>query len=360
MVDSVIADLGHRFECTACKAISLRRGDLANLTLAQTDLPEVPWEIATQSLMSCSTCPTEKLTEIVYDKKFPEPLYYCKSCKGMLISHESLGRIRRHRLKLEVRDPSFQVWLDPKEGYLTLMAFPASIIVAWLCDVLVLPAMLLKGINIQFHEFGHTITSWMTGVAAVPMAVVTIPFAMPKIAVYGLWLLGLLYWTNRGRQEQLKAFTGFFVALIGLQFYLTFVLDAETAKMLVVLNGVMGEFLIPMVLGLMFFYKLPRFWNWNAFRYLGLFVAMYCLQSNSQFWAEVVKGKAQMPFGSLVGGSGDAAGDMDRLVRVYGWTEAFLSRIYNMTGHLATWTLWGHFGYFLFQRMRKDGPNPSK
>ncbi len=356
MVDSVIADLGHRFECTPCKAISLRRGDLANLTLSEKDLPDVPWDAANQSTMNCSTCPTDKLLEVVYSKDFPEPLYHCKACQGVLLSHESLGRIRRHRLKLEIKKDGFNEWLDPKEGIITLMAFPASIIVAWICDLLVLPAMLLKGINIQFHEFGHAITSWLTGVPAIPLAVVTLPFPLPKPAAYCIFALSLFYWANKGRQEGLRAFTSLFYGLLAVQVYLTFMVNTETARMLVIMFGTMGEFLIPLALGLMFFYQLPKFWNWNALRYVGLFVALYCLKNNQEYWGDIVKGKIPMPFGTLVGGVGDTAGDMDRLVREFGWSEAYLSRLFNLTAHLCTWTLWGHFGYYLIQRVRKENP----
>lgn len=352
MVDSVIADLGHRHECVGCKAIALRKGDLSNLTLSQGDLPEVPWGAANQSILFCPSCPTLNLQEVVYSQRYPEPLFFCQGCKAILISHESLGRIRRHRLKLEIKD-DYKNWMDPHEGILALLAFPACIILAWLCDVLVLPAMLLKGIDIQFHELGHTLVSWLTGTPAVPMAIVTIPFKFPKLATYGVMAIGLFFWTSKGRQESLRAFTAFFYGMLALQAYLTFMITPNQASEYIILGGVLGQFFFPLVLGLAYYYQLPKFWNWTYMRYGVLLVAIYCLEHNAEFWSAVAKGKMAFPSGSLISGPNDANGDMNRLIGEFGWTESFLGRGLNLLGLFCRSTLWGHFIFRLFRKNKK-------
>ncbi len=355
LVDSVIADLGHRLECVPCKAISLRNGDLSNLTLTIGDLPGAPWELATQSLMLCPNCPALHLQELFYTKDFPEPLYFCQSCKGILISHESLGRVRRFRLKVETKPQT--KWLDPRDPMLSLLAFPICLSLAWLADLLVLPAMLLKGLDIQFHEMGHTLASWLGGTPAIPLAVVTIPFKIPKLVTYAILAGSLSYWANKGRQEGLKAFTYFFCGVLILQFAMTFVLPDATVSMLFVLGGILGQFLLPLFLAVAFFYELPKFWNWKLFRFAALFVAIYCLEMNAHYWRDIVSGKAQMPMGSLVGGAGDSNGDINRLINEFGWTSVSLTHFFTLLGLFGRITVWSHFIFLLFQKMRSEQAN---
>ncbi len=353
MVDALFADLGRRFGCPPCRSISLQKNDLSNLALTSLDLPDAPWGSASQSTLPCPCCPSTQLQEVVYSQAYPEPLFFCQRCSGIMISHEGLGRIRRFRLKLEIKD-GYTEWMDPHGGFLSLVAFPLCIIGAWLCDILVFPALLLKGIDMQFHEFGHAFISWFSGMPAIPLAVVTIPFAIPKAVTYCLLALSLFFWSYKGRQEQLKGFTFFFYALLGLQAFMTFGLSNASATEYVVMGGVLGQFLIPLVLGMAYFYALPKFWNWSFMRYAFLFVALYCLEHNSEYWGEIVKGKLPFPYGSIVGGIGDTNGDMNRLIDEFGWAEGSLRRLFNMVGLLCRTTIWCHFLYLLYQKMKSS------
>ena len=93
--------------------------------------------------------------------------------------------------------------------------------------------VLLQGIDIWFHEFGHAVMAWMAGRRAIPLPIGFTPVNPERssfVYVGVLILFGLLFWA--GQREQKRWPRMLAISLTVIQFGMTWLMSANTFDML--------------------------------------------------------------------------------------------------------------------------------
>lgn len=190
--------------------------------------------------------------------------------------------------------------------------------------------LVLLPLQIWIHEFGHATVAWLGGRRALP-----VPWGWTSISperslfvYFGLlFLLALLF--RAGFQERLRWPMVLAGVLAVLQFVMTWCLPEQVFEMWMIFGGVGGEFYLSTLLMVGFYLPLPRRLRWDFWRYPVLLTAASSFWRNFWWWRSIQRAEAEIPWGSLLGGAGDAGGDMNRLVDEFGWTEVGIISTYT-------------------------------
>lgn len=193
---------------------------------------------------------------------------------------------------------------------------------------------LLLGMRIWIHEFGHAVVAWFSGRQATPL-----PFGWTNVnldrslIVYGcfLTLWGLLFYTGWKEQKRGSMIVAAIAAVI--QFWMTWFTSQDNFEMWFAFGGVGGEFYLSTLLVLGFYLPLPDKWRWDFWRYPALFMGASTFLNSFSFWHQVKRGTAEIPWGTMLNGSGDAGGDMNQL-RDFGWSDGQIIGSYLAIGQL--------------------------
>ncbi len=197
--------------------------------------------------------------------------------------------------------------------------------------------MLLLGMRIWIHEFGHAGVAWFSGRAATPL-----PFGWTNVSldrspiVYICFLLlwGLLFysgWKDRNRWTMGIASVAMLV-----QFGMTWFMSPDAFEMWFAFGGVGGEFYLSTLLVFGFYLPLPDRWRWEFWRYPALLMGASTFVNAFSFWHQVKRGSAEIPWGTMLNGSGDAGGDMNQL-HDWGWSDGQIVNTYLAIGQLCLW-----------------------
>lgn len=232
------------------------------------------------------------------------------------------------------------------------LIFPGLLLMGALLSSVEAVRLLLFGVHIWIHEFGHATVAWLGGYRATPL-----PFGWTNIGaqqsmfvyVGVLALLGLLFYT--GKKEQSRWSIGLAVGLAVLQFFMTWIISEDTFYMLVSFGGIGGEFYLSTLLIVSFYFPLPAYWRWDFFRYPAVLFAGFVLISSSWQWRQIDRGLEAIPWGSLFGGSEHIGGDMNQLSIVYGWSDQRIIDTYTSIGAVCAIAILSTYFYiFLKQR----------
>ncbi|NEO26437.1 MAG: hypothetical protein F6K03_05940 [Kamptonema sp. SIO4C4] len=120
--------------------------------------------------------------------------------------------------------------------------------------------------------------------------------------------------------------------------------------MWITFGGVAGEFYISTFLMASFYFSLPDKWRWDAAHYLVLVIAASSFWQSFWFWTHVKTGRESIPFGTLLRGRGDSAGDMNKLIFEHNWNPTDLVNTYSGLGNLCLLVLIGLYLYFLIRQ----------
>lgn len=212
--------------------------------------------------------------------------------------------------------------------YANVYIFPGLLVIGAVLGLVPVTAWLLRGIRIWIHEFGHATIAWLSGRQAIPLPIGWTSYSLNRsIFVYlGLLILfGLLYWSGwRERKVWPRVLA---VVLVVLQFFITWILDAKTTQMLITFGGIGGEFYLSTLLMVSFYFPLPNYWRWDAYRYPAVLGAAFCFWQQVGLWWAIAQGRASIPWGALWGG--EDSGDMNKLVNLHGWSPDQLVGTYN-------------------------------
>jgi len=232
------------------------------------------------------------------------------------------------------------------------LIFPGLLLMGALLSCIEAIKLLLFGVHIWIHEFGHATVAWLGGYRATPL-----PFGWTNIGaqqsmfvyVGVLALLGLLFYT--GKKEQSRWSMGLAVGLAVLQFFMTWIISEDTFYMLVSFGGIGGEFYLSALLIVSFYFPLPAYWRWDFFRYPAALFASFVLMSSAWQWRQIDRGLEAIPWGSLFGGSEHIGGDMNQLSIVYGWSDQRIIDTYNSIGAVCAIAILSTYFYiFIKQR----------
>ncbi len=214
----------------------------------------------------------------------------------------------------------------------SVFIFPGLLLLGLLLSAWNLSRFLLRGITIWFHEFGHATIAWLSGRRALPLPLgwTNYEFDRSWFVYVGLLILfGLLFWA--GRREQRPWPQVLAIALLSLQFLMTWLLSADMFEQLNAFGGIGGEFYLSTLLIVSFHFSLPAYWRWEVWRYPATLGAAFTFWGSFRQWRRIQAGWEDIPWGSLWGGP--EHGDMNTLYYDFGWSDTQIISTYN---HLAS------------------------
>jgi hypothetical protein len=238
--------------------------------------------------------------------------------------------------------------------YINRCALPIAFALAILAQVLVFPRFLLRGVQIWIHEFGHATVAWMAGHAATPL-----PFGWtnvsenrsPIVYICVLLLLIILFWS--GLREKKYSAMGMAVIFAICQFYTTWLMPESTYDLLFSFGGVGGEFYLSTLLIVCFYFPLPDKFRWDFWRYPILLAATYAFTESFTMWHNIKTGSAEIPWGTMLGGQGDAGGDMNNLSAM-GWSNAQIVNTYTHLGNICLFVSIGFYVFFFLKSLNNN------
>lgn len=234
--------------------------------------------------------------------------------------------------------------------YSNTFIFPGLLLAAALLNSVEMIKLLLFGVHIWIHEFGHATVAWLGGHRATPL-----PFGWTNVGeekslfvYFGvLTLLGLLFWT--GAKEQRWWPMGLAIALAVIQFFMTWAISSDTFDMLLSFGGIGGEFYLSTLLIISFYFPLPANWRWDFFRYPAVLFAGFTFLGSRWQWRQIDRGLADIPWGTLFGGSDHIGGDMNQLHLVHGWSDQRIIDTYNSIGSVCAIAILSVYVYFFIR-----------
>jgi hypothetical protein len=228
--------------------------------------------------------------------------------------------------------------------------FPVLLLIGALLNATEPIKLMLFGLHIWIHEFGHATIAWLGGYQATPL-----PFGWTNIGesqsmfvYFGvLTLLALLFYS--GLKEQSRWSMGLAVGLAIAQFYLTWLISEDTFYMLVSFGGIGGEFYLSTLLIVSFYFPLPAYWRWKLLRYPAALCAGFTFLGSFWQWRQIERGLGDIPWGTLFGGADHIGGDMNQLSVVYGWSDLQIIDTYNRIGSFCLIAILSTYIYVLLK-----------
>jgi hypothetical protein len=265
-------------------------------------------------------------------------------------SKGAIGWQQKFRIDAALKDSDTNP-LSFHNRYINRGALPIAFLLAIIIQLLSFPRFLLRGIHIWIHEFGHATVSWMAGYQATPL-----PFGWtnrsldrsPIVYICVLLLLLILFWSGWREKKRWAMVLASILAVI--QLYMTWIMSTDTYEMLVSFGGVGGEFYLSTLLIVCFYFPLPEKFNWDFWRYLFLLMAAHAFTESFGMWHNIKTGAAEIPWGSMLGGQGDAGGDMNRL-RDFNWSDSQIVNTYSQLGNICLFVLIGVYIFFLLKSL---------
>jgi hypothetical protein len=236
--------------------------------------------------------------------------------------------------------------------YVNRAAFPIAFLIAIVAQLLVFPRFLLRGVQIWIHEFGHATVAWLSGRGATPL-----PLGWTNVnedrstTVYlcFLILLLLLFWS--GWREKKRWAMVLAVVLAISQFYMTWVMSEYAYFTWLAFGGVGGELYLSTFLMVCFYFPLPEKFRWDFWRYFVLLMAAYTFTASFGMWHQIKVGAAEIPWGSMLGGQGDAGGDMNKLSSA-NWSDVQIIHTYSHLSNACLLVLIGIYVVFFLKSIQ--------
>ena len=229
--------------------------------------------------------------------------------------------------------------------------FPALLVIGMLLNAMPILDLLLRGIKIWIHEFGHAVIAWLAGRQAIPLPIGWTN-VNPERSVFVylgvLILLGLLYWS--GQKEGKRWPMVLAVSLAVVQFAMTWLMSPTTFDMLFFFGGIGGELYLSTLLMVSFFFPLPAYWRWDFYRYPVVIGAAFTFWGQFWLWKRIRMGRASIPFGAMWGDT--EHGDMNILVNRHQWEPGQIIGTYNTIANLCFLALLGAYAYTLYRQHR--------
>jgi hypothetical protein len=264
---------------------------------------------------------------------------------------QSTGWRRTLAMPVKTESPHDTDLLSFQNRYVSALGFPILMLLGIAMNTLPIVNMLLFGVKIWFHEFGHATVAWLGGRRAIPL-----PFGWTNVSeerslvVYlgVLVLLGLMFWV--GRRENLRWPVILAVVLALVQFFMTWLLPEAQFLTLLSFGGIGGELYLCTLLMVSFYFALPEYWRWDFYRYPVVLGASFTFWGQFWLWRQIRRGLEPIPWGSMWGGS--EHGDMNNL-RYAGWSDQHIIHTYSTIGNLCLVALLSVYFYFALRQNRQ-------
>jgi hypothetical protein len=300
--------------------------------------------------MACPKCGADKIEAGV-----------CIGC-GLIIAKFQALQVRRMSI-LEERgatelsnayDDSEIDEAPDKNLAIYLLTLPICFVVACVVHSLPLVRLISFFMTAWIHEFGHTLASWCSSRFALPTVVVTFTFNAEKSTLMFLLDVGIGGYLSF---LALRKRAYFFMMLGGLfllsTMYLTLVVPLKVADEWRIYSGIGAQFWLSTVLIISFYYRQPKKEGWQGVRYVAPAYGMVCFVETLFLFYRIKKGFDDLPMGSATGGPDDSDGDLQRLMRLYGWTEKMITDSYFKVGVFCSMVILAHYFYFSYLLLEK-------
>ena len=181
-----------------------------------------------------------------------------------------------------------------------------------------------------FHEVGHASASWVTGSLAIPTPFVTGIFPIPYFSLFfPLLMVGAYIWAFKNNVTAIKATAA--ALFLSSALCTLFVSDVRGDEF-VVLAGQLGDLTLSVVAILLFFAEFPEKFNWRKQRYIWCGLGAFNLAFCSEVFYSALSNFNNLPMGAILDFGelfdGESGGDLDRLIRDFGWSAQQLSQFY--------------------------------
>jgi hypothetical protein len=240
-----------------------------------------------------------------------------------------------------------------------ILLLPISLVLGSILSKLGFLAMLLwYFVTIPLHETGHAVGAWLGSRIALPIGAF-IPMAGFTVmgekrsffagTVIAAGLFALAAWGKRRRSGGLLLFT---VLVFAFWVHWTFFVSPTEWQRFSIWAGVGGEFFLSTFLILLGFYDLPERMHWEFLRMPAILYGGLGFGASLGRWIAIQAGRASVPMGSFLSGGSDTNGDMERLIRVHGWTMDHIVRSYLGLGFFCAFLIAAHWIYVLSSKLR--------
>lgn len=189
-----------------------------------------------------------------------------------------------------------------------------------------------------FHEVGHAVVFWLSGRPAIPSFGVTLPLVDERSWIFffgfGAALIAGGEALRRGG-NLLWAWCAW--GMVPLLILFTLVLPWRIAEQVMLYGGLGGELYLAAFTLIICHLPAPRVLHWERNRYLFLILGAISLVRSVMLWISSLADPALLPmgavfdFGPLFGDGSESGGDLDRLIRDFGWTPGGIVWTYRST-----------------------------
>lgn len=207
---------------------------------------------------------------------------------------------------------------------------------------------LLWFISMWIHEFGHATIAWLSGYnAMITFAGTVIGINRSLFVYFGLLIIiSLTYYFSW--KEGKKNIMIFCIFLAIFQFILTWNISYSTYEMLLYFGGIGGEFYLSTLLIITFYWRLPKKFYWEFWRFFALLIGTITFWGSFTKWQRILLGKEQIPLGTFWGGRGDSGGDLNVLNDI-GWSINQIIDTYNTLGFICLLVIVSTYLYYLWK-----------
>ena len=234
---------------------------------------------------------------------------------------------------------SSELWIIPLAlviSFILQSAFSFLSIFSWLA-------------SLPIHECGHALIGNLSGQLSIPTPMYTVALGPERnwvlifIIAASLCLITLV--ALRKGQAVLASLSAFTLTL---QISLTFILPKNITAAARIYAGQASELIGSVFILLLFHASMPERFNWKVNRYLFLVIAALTFTKAARLWVEASGNPAILPLGAAIdfglmrGENSD--GDLDRLIRDFGWSQQQIISVYQKTLYLSILTLLSGLG----------------
>lgn len=196
-------------------------------------------------------------------------------------------------------------------------------------------ALLLDGLRIWAHEFGHALCAWFFGHRAIPLPLGWTNVEEDRsLMVYGCVLSLLGYWAYYAWSQAKYWALVFPLALTLIQLVCTWFVQAQTYEFYLASGGIHGEFILSTLILVLYFVKLPAYFKWNWLRVPALIGASFVFFQSYWQWHLIRVGQAEIPWGTAWSGAEDSGGDMNTLQDAFAMSDTAIIQHYSSLSYV--------------------------